>query len=77
MKDKKQLKLKFDWRKLLIDTRFEKYDVDLYRPGGKIATSVSGIWAINPTQAKVKAIKRINGKGYSIEESRAFPLRGP
>lgn len=77
MKDKKQLKLKFDWRKLLIDTRSQKYTVNLYHgPGDKIPTVVSGVWAITPKQAIVKAVRKIHGNGFSMRDSRAYPQRG-
>jgi len=71
----KQLKLKFDFRRLLFDARFKKYTVNLYRPNERIPTVVSGIWAINPNQAIVKAIKTVKGRGYSMKESRAYPQK--
>lgn len=72
----KQLNLKFKGHPL-VDTRFRKYTVNLYHgPGDKVPTVVSGVWAINPKQAIVKAIQRIRGNGFSMRDSRAYPQRG-
>lgn len=71
----KQGTLNFDWRKKIIDTKFKKYTVDLYTPNGKIPTVVSGIWAISPKQAIFKAIRTIKGKGFTMRDSRAYPVK--
>lgn len=72
----KQIDLKFDRRRLLVDTRFEKYTVNLYHgPADKVPTIVSGVWARSPKQAIVKAVKLIHGESYSMRESRAYPQK--